>query len=907
MKRLLLIISYFLLSFSLFATHNRAGEIIYRQISEYTYEITLYTYTYTKPGVVADRPELTIHWGDNTSDVVPRSEELYLPYYYKRNKYVWKHTFPGPGVYEILAQDPNRNDGVKNITNSVRVMFAIKTTLKISSSVGFNNTPKLLNPPYDKAFVNTPFVHNPAAYDPDGDSISYKLVTCLGENGEPLVDVYSLPQYSKELYVDSITGDLVWDAPVEVGIYNIAIAIEEWRDGVKIGQIVRDMQIEVFETDNNPPIINPLPDYCVLAGTSIDFDVVAWDPDTTFNKKTIISDQEPYDTVIHIDTLLDGLKLTGTGGPLIIDEDSAHFPQPVVGRGTVRSHFSWKTTCAHVRKTPYHMMFKVEDGYLTGKDEELHMFDYENVYIRVIAPPPENLNLEPTSSSITLNWDIETCPNAIGYKIYRKINRSGFVPDSCETGVPGYTGYELIAEVEGIENTTFTDNNNEEGLWQGVEYCYMITAFFADGAESYASNEICTVLERGIPVITNVSVNHTDTENGSIYLAWAKPSELDTIIAPGPYKYLIYRSEGFWGENFELIDSLEGLDNTVLIDTMINTKDVPYSYKVELWNVEPSERFLIGAPQIASSIYLHSIAGVSKEITLNFNSNTPWTDTCYVIYRLNETTNTYDSIGSSKDRTFTDTELENSKEYCYKIHSIGYYSIDGVVDPIINFSQEDCNIVSDTIPPCIPPLQVRNNCDIMANELSWEMPNKACANDLIKYRIFYANHIDAPFKEIGVISNPQQTSFTHYPDPVVDSTLAGCYAISAIDSFLNETPVVNRVCVDACMYYKLPNVFTPNGKNPYFTPIIANEQQKKYIQFVDKVDVKIYNRWGQLLYQSDDPFINWDGKDENTGKQVPDGVYYYVCEIYERRISGIDSRQLVGFVQVFTNNENTKP
>ena len=103
------------------ATHNRAGEITYRQISALTFEVTIITYTATGPGWTADRPELEISWGDNTTSMLPRCEEvtLGLPDYYKRNKYVGQHTYGGPGIFNITVEDPNRNANVSNIPKSV--------------------------------------------------------------------------------------------------------------------------------------------------------------------------------------------------------------------------------------------------------------------------------------------------------------------------------------------------------------------------------------------------------------------------------------------------------------------------------------------------------------------------------------------------------------------------------------------------------------------------------------------------------------------------------------------------------------------------------------------------------------------------------------------------------------------
>ncbi len=211
MKKFVIIFSgLFLLPVFLFATHNRAGEITFRQISGYTYEVTVTTFTYTLSA--ANRSQLNVEWGDNTSSIVGLDSRVELPNYYYRNKYTTTHTFPGPGIYQVLMQDPNRNYGINNIPNSVDVIFSIKTTLIISPEIGNNSTPLLLNYPIDRAALGHLFIHNPAAFDPDGDSLSYKLTICTGQDGKPITN-YVLPAYSDTFYVDPVAGDLVWYSP----------------------------------------------------------------------------------------------------------------------------------------------------------------------------------------------------------------------------------------------------------------------------------------------------------------------------------------------------------------------------------------------------------------------------------------------------------------------------------------------------------------------------------------------------------------------------------------------------------------------------------------------------------------------------------------------------------------------
>jgi hypothetical protein len=183
----------------------------------------------------ADRPQLTIEWGDNSSSIAQRDPSLilFLPNYYKRNVYKITHTYPGPGVYRIVMQDPNRNEGVLNIPNSVNVVFSISTTLIVNPAIGKNSTPILLNPPYDKAARGYVFIHNPGAYDPDGDSLSYELTVCTREDGRP-IENYTLPPATNSFRLDRSAATL-YGIPQGQGKYNAKMLINEWRFGKKIG------------------------------------------------------------------------------------------------------------------------------------------------------------------------------------------------------------------------------------------------------------------------------------------------------------------------------------------------------------------------------------------------------------------------------------------------------------------------------------------------------------------------------------------------------------------------------------------------------------------------------------------------------------------------------------------------
>ena len=175
-------VGFLLIAFStsIWSTHNRAGEITYEQIGDQTIRVTITTYTKTS-STAADRDSLEIMWGDGSGEFVLRSNGNGRPLEndIKVNFYIAEHTYPGRATYTISMMDPNRVASILNVNfpNSVNVPFYIETTFTLLNPQfqGANNSVILLQPPIDFACVGQPFVHNPNAFDSDGDSIAYEF------------------------------------------------------------------------------------------------------------------------------------------------------------------------------------------------------------------------------------------------------------------------------------------------------------------------------------------------------------------------------------------------------------------------------------------------------------------------------------------------------------------------------------------------------------------------------------------------------------------------------------------------------------------------------------------------------------------------------------------------------------
>jgi len=837
-------------------------EITFRHMGALTYEITLTSYTNTKSPVNAARDYLQINWGDGTSGLIPRIQINNLSDTISYNKYLGQHTFPGPSAsaYMISCEDPNRNLGIMNIPNSVNIPMFVYSELTISPYLSYDNSPILLVPPVDNACVGQPFYHNPGAYDPDGDSLSYKLVTCLGMQGMPIPG-YTLPPPANSCKINAITGDFSWISPEQQGEYNIAILIEEWREGIRIGSVERDMQINVVACNNRPPVIDSISDTCVEAGHSLRFQVRAYDPDSGL------------------------VTLTALGGPFIIKPSPAFMdPDTAIGQARVVSVFHWPTVCEHVKKNPYDVYFKAQDdGY------PVRLVDIKSMKILVIGPRPLNLATNPAGNTINLSWDPYSCQNAIGFYVYRKPDSTGYIPDYCQTGVPAYLGYTRIAVINDITSTGFLDDNHGSGLNRGLKYCYLLTAFFKDGAEGYASNEACAELKKDVPVITNVSISTTNLSQGSLYLAWSKPTQLDTNQAPGPYKYMVGRSRSDNPQQFTIIDSLFSLNDTIRHDTLLNTVAYSYRYKIDLYNLTPGNTFFIGSSQPASSIFLTLMPG-DKKMRLSWSNDVPWNNNSFTIYRSDSFDGLFDSVGYSLKPNYTDRGLLNGNTYYYKIKSRGSYSSAGFVDPIINFSQKTGGVPIDNDPPCPQILSDSVICKDFINYLHWRNPGDTCGTDISRYYIYFSPSYDSKQALVDSVLNPYDTVYLfRQPNSVV-----GCFSIIAVDSTGNRSDFSNTVCVNntACPVYSLPNFFTPNGDgiNDIFIPITNSS--------VDHVDMKIFNRWGRVVFTTSDPAINWDGNDMNTKSACADGTYFFICDVYEITLTGLQPMTLQGSITI---------
>jgi gliding motility-associated-like protein len=933
------------------ATHIRAGEIIAKvdTITGNPNHIYFTLKLYRDPSKI-DQPTATFFFGDGTStgvDQIKKASEVPVSCDTNLLTFYFDHVYPGAGRYTVSFIGENRVADVVNMFQSVNQTFYVGTTFTIDPSFGRNHSPVLRALAIDKAGQTQVFLHNPAAYDQDGDSLAFRLtkskqvpagvtgtispagnnrpdtVTCtnfvypnsptIRQGGAPATQVpYTGNPPSTgggaAIFVqDPRTGQITWNAPSVTGVYNIAFVVEEWRRTAfgkrLIGEVTRDMQITVVPTTNIRPTITIPTDICVEANTPITGLVTAIDGSSS-------SPATP-------------ITLTAAGGPLtpgITTASPATFVQTTKGPPQASGTFRWTPGCEYVAKEPYIVVFKAQDTppgtsatNCGGVNQPL--IDEKPWRITVVGPRPKNLQAVPqTGQRALLTWDKYECQNASQILIFRKEGPSNFVPGPCDTGIPASAGYTQINALSVTANS-FVDDNNGAGLVRGRTYCYRIYATFPlpAGGNSIASAEACVTFTGRSAQLTNVDVLSTNATTGQIAIKWTQP-RANTGSFNAPLGYRLSRSTT-GAAPFTLVTTKTSLADTTYTDTNLNTQDLQYTYQLVFFSAattQPGSAETTETSPTASSVRTTVIPdGNNNRNTVNWAYTVPWDNTQKptTVYRRTGTTGTYAPIAQvtpgATSGTYTDQDptLKRGETYCYYVQTVGQYAGFSYLSNLLNRSQERCAALLAV--PCTPVLTlVPTNCDSLAglpsfpaegqrynNRLRWTIGNTpaGCSTDAAYYRIFYRNTADGP---LTLIDSTTQLSYVHRN--LVNA--AGCYAVQAVSPAGIRSAQSNIACQDNCVFFLLPNIFTPNGDqyNAVFRPKTASPVTRTHIQ--------IFSRWGRKVYESDkDPYINWDGGgapgEVGTSGKVSDGIYYYLAEVEFADFAGT-KRTYKGWVQI---------
>jgi hypothetical protein len=307
MKKLLLLFFFLVICFAAKSSHIVGGEFELVYISGNTYRVNMILYfdslnghpdAFDNPVTVRifRKRDHVIILNALTLAFISRTDVAYTQLacsdgeivtdriYYSTTVVLSSSVYNDPGGYYIAWERCCRNYQITNIYSDppggprfAGQTFYLEFPAVVKNGQPFiNSSPRLFPPLNDFACPYIPYYVDFAGVDDDGDSLVYSLVTPLNTwtaDAFPLPDNLPRPgpyqnvQWKPGFGLDNIlsgvtnlkisTDGFLTVTPRDVGLYVFAVRCEEFRDGVKIGEVRRDFQMLVVQAGGCPDIVNP--------------------------------------------------------------------------------------------------------------------------------------------------------------------------------------------------------------------------------------------------------------------------------------------------------------------------------------------------------------------------------------------------------------------------------------------------------------------------------------------------------------------------------------------------------------------------------------------------------------------------------------------------------------------------
>jgi gliding motility-associated-like protein len=164
-----------------------------------------------------------------------------------------------------------------------------------------------------------------------------------------------------------------------------------------------------------------------------------------------------------------------------------------------------------------------------------------------------------------------------------------------------------------------------------------------------------------------------------------------------------------------------------------------------------------------------------------------------------------------------------------------------------------------------------------------------------------------------LVANPGNTDYKWHPDTLIDVSVTGdsakvqtqnlhYYYVTYKHNGCADTArtILSVTTYDAFRPNELVNIFTPNGdkSNDFFYPFYqANLSQYQIFKQEQSYELKVYNRWGTLMYETTDYSKPWDGKTK-SGSDADAGSYFFIVKYQSNCASVADVIEKKGFVEL---------
>lgn len=461
--------------------------------------------------------------------------------------------------------------------------------------------------------------------------------------------------------------------------------------------------------------------------------------------------------------------------------------------------------------------------------------DIINPYIPVIT----NISVDTVTDNMVINWNVNGSQDTYGYIIYQLIN--GF--------------WEPIDTVYGRFNTSY-QNPLTNSAFQAETYG--VAAFDSCLTNTTPPNYQTSALSE---THTSIYLSNTlDICDRTITLNWLGYGGKDVI------SYDIIAKAG--SSSFDIIANVSSNISSFEHSNLIQGENYYYYVRANLDNGSTSYSNLVVQnviiPTQPTFFYLttasHTLNGkIGIELLADLNAAVKE----FEIERKGTEESNFNFIAS-----ITNISPIASNLYFYSDDDID--SKIGAYSYRINFIDTCGNKTLTTNIATTIFLTVTTQDVEMKSTLQWS-PYFGFDGNIIEYRIYRGVNGNFNNTPIAVLP-PNIRSFVDDLSDFYDSEGEFCYRIEAIESVnsygINRTSFSNKVCVTIEPIVYIPNAFTIDGYNPIFLPVVSLYDFESY-------NLNIYNRWGELIFNTQDRYLGWNGK-HNDGSPQQEGVYVYL-------------------------------
>ena len=312
----------------------------------------------------------------------------------------WDYTItislPSKEIDWVFSAEYNARNGA--ITTGPSGPMYVYSTLN-NTIFPYNNAPFFANDPAAFIYVNEAFCFNNGSVDIDGDSLAYSLISPLNNATTP---VTYLPAYSATqpvlstpaVTIDPSTGDVCM-LPTSTDVTVMAILVEEYRGGVLIGSVERDIQVSVLTGPD------ALPSMTGINGTSVFFDTIPEGCDFIFTVNSADTDLGQCVTMTTTAAFVPFFNsFTTTGG----------CPSLVRPTGT----FDFTPGGIDVRNQPYCFTVTVRDDFCPIEGQQVRAFclyvidftaDFTSSAPACVGEGVNFYSVQPFKPSYRYNWD----------------------------------------------------------------------------------------------------------------------------------------------------------------------------------------------------------------------------------------------------------------------------------------------------------------------------------------------------------------------------------------------------------------------------------------------------------------------------------------------------------------------